>query len=321
MVSPAWAARVAPVAGALVADRALGEPPDAWHPVAWFGRAMTRAERYWWSDGRPRGAVYAAAGVGGAAAVGAVLAGGGTGRRGMGLAVAAYVAVAGRGLEEAAAAVGSALDAGDLERARLSLRSLVGRDTTRLDEEEIVRATVESVAENTVDAVTAPLLWALAGGPAAVLAYRAVNTLDAMVGHRSPRYERFGWASARADDAANWVPARVTAALVAALRPGRAGAVWAAVRRQAPAHPSPNAGVAEAAFAAALGVGLGGVNDYAGRIEHRPLLGTGPAPRRADIDRACRLSRQVAATLVAAAGLAAVGRRPRGATLTRSRPW
>src|SRR5262249_41107178 len=156
-------------------------------------------------------------------------------------------------------------------------------------EKEVARAAVESVAENTVDAVVAPALWAALAGAPGVLAYRAVNTLDAMVGHRSTRYARFGWASARLDDAANWVPARVTAALVAAARPARAAAIASAVRHQAPAHPSPNAGVAEAAFAAALGVRLGGRNAYGDRVELRPALGDGPPPAPADVARAVRL--------------------------------
>jgi adenosylcobinamide-phosphate synthase len=154
--------------------------------------------------------------------------------------------------------------------------------------------------------VIAPALWAALAGAPGVLGYRAINTLDAMVGHRSPRYSRFGWAAARADDAAAWVPARVTALLVAAVRPAAAGRVWHAVRSQAGAHPSPNAGVAEAAFAAALGVRLGGLNSYQGRQERRPDLGTGPPPAAADIGRAIRLSRDVTAALAALGVTAAV---------------
>ena len=143
------------------------------------------------------------------------------------------------------------------------------------------------MAENTVDAVVAPALWALAGGASGALGYRAVNTLDAMVGHRSPRYRRFGWAAARADDVANWVPARVTAALVAGCdRPGRTrcGAAFAGRR---PAHPSPNAGVAEAAFAAALGLRLGGRNTLrgSGRATGRSSERAGRRRRRTSIGR------------------------------------
>ena len=163
------------------------------------------------------------------------------------------LAVAGRCLGESALTVGRALDRGDLGAARAALPALVGRDPAGLDEDEMARAVVESVAENTVNAVVAPAFWAAICGAPGALGYRAVNTMDAMVGHRSARYRAYGWASARLDDAANYLPARLTAALVAAVRPGSAAEIWRAVRNQAPAHPSPNAGVAEAAFAAALG--------------------------------------------------------------------
>ena len=182
-------------------------------------------------------------------------------------------------------------------RARRMLPALVGRDPEDLGPDEIARAVVESVAENTVDAVVAPAFWgAIAGAPGA-LGFRAVNTLDSMVGHRTPRYASYGWASARLDDAAGWVPARIAAALVALVRPSCAPAVWRAVIRQAPGHPSPNAGVAEAAFAAALGVCLGGVNRYGDRVERRPLLGVGRAPEAGDIEAAIRLSGDVTAAL------------------------
>jgi adenosylcobinamide-phosphate synthase len=181
--------------------------------------------------------------------------------------------------------------------------ALDGRDPTALDQKELARAVVESVAENTVDAIVAPALWAAIGGAPAALAYRAVNTMDAMVGHRSDRYERYGWASARLDDVAGWIPARVTAALVAGVRPAAAADVVRVVRRDAPAHPSPNAGVAEAAFAAALGLRLGGENRYGDRVEVRPNLGDGRPAEQADIPCAVRLSRDVSLAL---AGVLAV---------------
>ena len=320
-----WAGRrqvaLGAVAAGIAADWLLGEPPAPWHPVAGFGRAMTGLEHRWYADSRRRGAAYAAVGAGSAALAGWLLERGaarwpsprptGSGaapaaatlRRGAGVVLATYVAVAGRALAAAAGEVGEALAAGDLGAARARLPALVGRDPAGLDEAEIVRAVVESVAENTVDAVVAAAMWAAVGGAPAVLAYRAVNTLDAMVGHLSPRYARFGWASARADDLAGWIPARLTALLVAALRPCEARRVWTAVKNQAGSHPSPNAGVAEAAFAAALGVRLGGANVYDGRPELRPQLGTGRAPAAGDIARAVRLSRQVGAA-VAVLGLA-----------------
>lgn len=207
-----------------------------------------------------------------------------------------------RSLDRHAAEVAAALARGRIDEARRSLPALVGRDPAGLDQAEIARAVVESVAENTVDAVVAPLFWAAVGGPAGAAAYRAVNTLDAMVGYRSDRYRRFGWASARADDVANFVPARVAAVIVALCSPGRARNVARAVRRQAPGHPSPNAGVVEAAFAAALGLRLGGTNRYGEVVEHRAELGQGRAATPGDIIRARLLARRV--TVVVAAGLA-----------------
>ncbi len=164
---------------------------------------------------------------------------------------------------------------------------------------------MESLAENIVDAVVAPALWAAVAGAPGAAAYRAVNTMDAMVGHRSERYRRFGTAAARLDDAANWLPARATAAAVAAVRPHRARAVWTAVRHDAPAHPSPNAGVAEAAVAAALGVEVGGPLRYGDRVEDRPRLGRGRRPEPADVPAALRLvddvERLLASSLAATA--------------------
>ena len=290
-------ARAAAVAAGLVLDHIAGEPPAAVHPVARFGALMQQLERRAYADDRRRGAAYAAAGVAIGTVAGSLIPSGGN-RRGLGnVAAATAVTVAGRALTDTALALEKMLAAGNLADARGALPSLAGRDPSQLGEKEIARAVVESVAENTVDAVVAPALWAVAGGAPAAFAYRAVNTLDAMVGHRSPRYERFGWASARLDDAAGWVPARVTAALVAAVRPRAAAAVWRVVRDQAPSHPSPNAGVAEAAFAAALGVTLGGTNVYEGRADRRPVLGHGPPASPADIGRAVRLTRDVTAAL------------------------
>ena len=287
------------VAAALVADRALGEPPDAVpHPVALFGRSMGAVERRVYAPGAVAGAAYAVVGV----SIGAL-----AGRAVRSTALATYVAVAGRALGEAAVAVRDPLLVGDLEEARRRLPSLAGRDPSRLDEAEICRAVVESVAENTVDAIIAPALWAAAFGAPGALGYRAVNTMDAMVGYRSERYQRFGTTAARLDDIANWIPARFTALLVVAVRPRAATAVWRAVRRDAPAHPSPNAGVAEAAFAAALGTRLGGTNRYGDRVEDRAGLGDGRAVELGDIQRAIDLSRDCTAALaLGLAGLATV---------------
>lgn len=296
------------VATGLALDYVAGEPPAAVHPVARFGALMESLETRVYSDDRLRGAGYAAVGVAIATGAGGSLPFGRRQRAFGNVAAATAVTVAGRALSVTALAVEELLADGRLSEAREALPSLVGRDPSQLGEKEIARAVVESVAENTVDAIVAPALWAVAGGAPAAFAYRAVNTLDAMVGHRSPRYERFGWASARLDDLAAWIPARVTAALVATVRPRAAALVWQAVRDQAPAHPSPNGGVAEAAFAAALGVSLGGTNVYGGRADRRPELGFGPPASAADIGRAVRLTRDVTAALGAALCAPAVAR-------------
>ncbi len=303
-------ARLAPralgAAGGILVDRLAGEPLAAAHPVVAFGVAMRRIEGALWRDARAPGAAYTAAGVGLGAGAGALL--GST-------SVATALAVGGRALAGAAISVSTALADDQVDLARLLLPSLVGRDPGGLDAKAMARAVVESVAENTVDAVVAPVLWGAVFGAAGALGYRAVNTLDAMVGHRSPRYGRFGWASAHIDDLAGWVPARVTAALVVAVRPRSAAAVWRAVREDAPRHPSPNAGVAEAAFAAALGLRLGGSSSYDGRVELRPSLGDGRPPERADIARAVHLSSDV--SLALAAILATLGLAARSASAAR----
>ncbi len=290
-------------AAGILVDRLAGEPPAAAHPVVAFGAAMRSVEGALWRDRRGPGTAYAITGIGLGVGVGSVL--GST-------VVATSLAVGGRALARAATSVSTALADDDLDRARILLPTLVGRDPDGLDAKAMARAVVESVAENTVDAVVAPVLWAAVAGAAGALGYRAVNTLDAMVGHRSPQYRQFGWASARVDDLAGWVPARVTAALVVAVRPRSAGAVWRAVRHDAPRHPSPNAGVAEAAFAAALGLRLGGSSSYEGRVELRPSLGHGRPPEAADISRAVHLSTDVSLALAAAmAGVGIVARAAR----------
>ena len=258
---------------------------------------MTSLERRLWQDRRLQGVGYALAGVASATAVGAMLdhLPGGT-------VLAAYTAIAARGLWVAAGQVQRALEAGDLDAARALVPTLVGRDPASLDAAGIARAVVESVAENTVDAIVAPAMFAALGGAAGALGYRGANTLDSMVGHRDLRYGRFGWASARLDDAANLVPARLTALLVAAVRPASAGAITRAAMRDGPQHPSPNAGVAEAAFAGALGLRLGGPTAYRSGIEDRPLLGAlgGSEPAPGDIARAVKCSQHVTAALAVA---------------------
>lgn len=290
-------------AAGIVADQLFGEPPLQPHPVAALGRALQAVEHALYADRRSAGIGHATIGAGVGWAAGRFI---------KSTAAATYLAVAGRALGEAANAVDAALRHGDVAEARLLLPALVGRDPSRLDESGICRAVVESVAENTVDAVIAPAFWACLAGAPGALACRAVNTMDSMVGHRTPRYVRYGWAAARLDDATAWVPARVTAMLVAACRPGAAADVFRVIRRDAPAHPSPNAGVAEAAFAAALGVRLGGELSYGDQTETRPYLGDGRPAERPDIDRAVRLSRDVSLSAAGVLGILGAARWTRG---------
>jgi len=246
--------------------------------VAGFGRVAAALERRAWRPSRVAGAAYALALVGGTTGAAAwvdrrlcrwpggrmILLGGVT-----------WAAVGGRSLARAGQDLGGAVRCGDLERARGLAPTLVGRDPSGLDGPQLCRAAVESVAENTADAVVGPLLWgALAGSPG-VVAYRAANTLDAMVGHKSPRYLRFGWAAARLDDLLGWPAARLGAVLACLLAPavgGDARHAWRTLLADGAAHPSPNAGRMEAAFAGALGVRLGGRNDYGDRVEERPAV-------------------------------------------------
>jgi len=278
----------------MLADRALGDPRRG-HPVAGFGAVAGRLERALWRPRRAPGVVYA----GGLVLLVALVARAAErrvarvrgGRAALG-AVVTWAALGGRSLEREAGLLAGLVAAGDLPAARARAPHLVGRDPTHLDGAELCRAAIESVAENTADAVIGPLVWGALLGPAGAAGYRAANTLDAMVGHRSPRHEDFGWAAARLDDLLTWPPARLGALLAAAAcrRP------WAALevlRRDGAAHPSPNAGRLEAAFAGALGLRLGGTNRYGARVEHRPALGDGRAPAPGDVRRAAALSRRV----------------------------
>ncbi|MEU6572771.1 cobalamin biosynthesis protein [Streptomyces sp. NPDC046805] len=282
-------------AAGLLGDLLLGDPRHG-HPVAAFGRAAGAVERKLWRDHRGWGALHTAVCAGGAVALGAVA------DRAVRTSPAASLALTGAAtwavvgstsLAREARGIGRALEAGDVTGARARLPRLCGRDPQALDAHGIARAVVESVAENTSDAVVGALVWGAVGGVPGLLGFRAVNTLDAMVGHRSPRYLRYGWASARLDDAAGWPGARLTAVLAAAAGPDPRGALRA-WRTDARRHPSPNAGPVEASFAGALGVRLGGTLSYAGRVEHRPVLNsTGRTVTAPDIERAVRLSRRV----------------------------
>lgn len=312
------AARATGLVVGYLADALLGDPAR-WHPVAGFGRVAGTLETRMYADSRRRGAAYALALGGGASIAGVLPARAVRGRplaEATLTAAATWLALGGTTLDHEVAAVQRILDGGDLPAARQQVARLVGRETAELSRADVVRAAVESLAENTSDAVVAPLVSGAVAGVPGLLGYRAVNTLDAMVGHRSPRYRRFGWASARLDDLVNLPGSRLTALLAAAGAPLVGGSTRVALsvwRRDAGLHPSPNAGPVEAAFAGALGVTLGGVNSYGGQTEDRHTLGDGPPPESADLTRARRLARLAGGAALVGCGCAAlvrgVGRR------------
>ena len=298
-------ARIAGVLVGYLADLALRDPQRG-HPVALFGRAAAALERVTYRDGRVAGALHVGLMVGAVTLLGTAAT-----RRGRlwsvaSTATATWMCLGGTSLARTSMQMSRLLERGDVDGARRLLPSLCGRDPERLDGAGLVRAALESVAENTSDAQVASLLWATAGGVPAVLAYRGINTLDSMIGHRSARYIRFGWAAARLDDLANFFPARATAALVVMCAPLVGGSPSGAVRawrRDAARHPSPNAGVVEAAFAGALGVRLGGPTQYHHELQIRPTLGDGEQPTVTDLRRAVALSRAVQAAAAGAIAL------------------
>ncbi|BBX91962.1 cobalamin biosynthesis protein [Mycolicibacterium boenickei] len=288
-----------------LADLLLGDPRRG-HPVAGFGTGAARLEKLTYADSRGAGVLHTGLLLGGLAGLGWAA---GRGDRMWVTAVATYFALGGTSLNRVGHQMSRLLTADDVAGARRLLPSLCGRDPAALDASGLTRATVESLAENTSDAQVAPLFWAAIGGVPGVLVYRGANTLDAMIGHRSPRYNHFGWAAAKFDDVLNYVPARLTGVLTVLCAPvvgGSPAAALRAWRRDASRHPSPNAGVAEASFAGALGVRLGGPTQYAHQLEIRPTLGDGRVPEVADVARAVRLSRAVQAASAAVAVLLAV---------------
>lgn len=315
MFAPNSSARAIGLAAGYLADVILADPRRG-HPVAVFGSAAAALERRSYADNRPAGAAHTAVLLGALGLVGLAVERAAH-RRGpewtaAATAVTTYVVLGGTSLARTGDRLADTLDRGDIDAARDLLPSLCGRDPAALDADGLARAALESVAENTSDAQVAPILWGAVAGVPGLLVYRGANTLDAMIGHKSPKYLQFGWAAARFDDIVNYVGARATG-LVVLVVGGAPSAAWRAWQRDAGKHPSPNAGVAEASFAGALGVQLGGPTQYAHRLEMRPTLGDGPAPTAADLRRGVRLSRavQAGAALLAVAVSAAcrTGRR------------
>lgn len=300
-----------------LADQILGDPRRG-HPVAGFGKVAAALESRWYADDRVRGALHELVLVGGAGGLGWLLQRSVRRHPLAGVlvtAAATWAVLGGRSLAREAEAIAERLDAGDLPGARARVGNLVSRDPEALDADGVARAALESVAENTSDAVVAPLFWGAVAGIPGLLAYRAINTLDAMVGYRNQRYGEFGWAAAKVDDLANWVPARIAGGLAIAAAPlvgGSSTEAARAVREQSGRHPSPNGGVVEAAFAGALGIRLGGRNTYGGVEEDRGELGYGPPPGPGDLARANRLALAVSAGAAAVSVAIALGRFLRG---------
>jgi adenosylcobinamide-phosphate synthase len=302
------------VAGALLLDALVGEPPEAVHPTVWMGRAISACEKRALKPKDPL--TRRLVGVALAIALPAVVY----------LATRTILLVAPRplrpvlgaflistplsmrGLAAAAGTVERGLRYGDLDRARADVSEMVGRDTDGLSASEVARAAVESVAENASDGVVAPMLYGLLLGAPGALAYRAINTLDSMVAYRIGPYEELGWAPARLDDLANLAPARATA-LGAAAVSGRAARTLGVAWRYGPLTASPNAGWAEAAFAGALDLRLGGTSSYGGVVRNGPILGEGRCPEPEDIGRAVKIMRACCALLAGAAVLQEVSRR------------
>jgi adenosylcobinamide-phosphate synthase len=296
---------------AFALDLCLGDPRWLPHPVRGLGRLITWWESPWRRAARVLGLRAAGAGFALTIIAAAGVTVWGSVRLAPLLAVYwTWTFLAVRDLDLHARAVVGCLEGADLEGARRALAQMVGRDTGNLEEPEILRAVLESVAESLNDGVAAPLFYFALGGPAAMGVYKAVNTLDSMVGHKDDRYREFGWAAARLDDILNAVPARLTAVLIwlaaALLRLDVARSIRA-VWRDASRQPSPNAGYPEAALAGALGVRLGGLNFYGGVPSQKPWLADPVRPLARDAFRPARRILYTASAAMAAAVALAAG--------------
>ena len=305
---------VSRLALAYALDLLLGDPEWLPHPVRGFGALIRTGERWLRRLGRGRGRELTA---GAALTASVALIGWAIGRpkNATSQVLLAWTALATRSLLSEAHSVIQALEVRDLDAARLRLSRIVGRDTSSLDEAEISRAVIETLAESACDGIVAPLFWLTAAGVSGAMAYKAINTLDSMIGHPEPPYRYFGRVAARVDDAANFVPARLTAVCIVAaarLRGLDSGRAWQAWRRDGDKHASPNAGQSEAAMAGALGVRLGGTNIYDGHTHRSPLLHSGGRPPSVrDAKAALSVVAIVSGLAFGAALVVAVGRRKR----------
>ncbi len=299
----------------ILADRTIPDP-QRHHPVAIFGSAADRLEKRIWADSVPRGAAYTVACLIPPAVLGAAAERATRDHpvcRALSTAAVTWAVVGATSLAREGDTMASRLAAGDLAGARDQLSHLCGRDPHSLDEPELARATVESMAENTADAAVASIFWGALAGLPGMLVHRGANTLDAMVGHHNERFERFGKVAAHLDDLLDLAPARITGALACLLAPiigGDRRRCLHTMARDHAHHPSPNGGWCESAWAGALGVTLGGRNLYYGdRVEDRPLMGNGPRPDAGKVGDAARMVQAVtwAATGIAVAALAGTG--------------
>lgn len=303
---------------AIALDLGLGWPDRLYrrigHPVTWMGAAIRKLEALWnkptvsFATRKFRGGVVAVLVTVGSAALAflaqAALPSGWVGIVLGGVLVWPFIAL--RSMHDHVAAIIPPLQADDLPRARHEVSMIVGRDPSQLDAEGVARAATESLAENTSDGIVAPIFWGLVGGLPGIVGYKAINTLDSMIGYRSPRYAAFGWASARIDDLANLVPARLTGVIFALVSP-RPRAALASMLRDARLHRSPNAGWPEAAMAGALGVRLSGPRIYDGAATDDPWVnGTCPDPKAADLRKGLALYRRAMAAMTAGVAVLAV---------------
>ena len=297
-------ARVRPIlsiCAALVLDGLLRDPPNSLHPVSYFGRSAGVIERISYGDSILRGAAAWLVLVASSVLLGSL-----GGESMLTSPAILWITLGGGSLAKAATAVLGRLEEGDPASAKRELAALVGRDTRDMDETSILRAVIESIAENANDAVFAPLLWYSLAGSKGAAGVRAINTLDAMFGHRTARYRRFGFLSAKADDLV-MCPSAVLGsfAIYAAADRGSRGSIRRLIGLAA-RHPSLNAGLMEAAFSGALGVDLGGINYYGGEPVATPEFSGGRPVARLDVVRAIRLMRRSTLYLAALAGVAGV---------------
>lgn len=272
--------------GAVIIDRLIGDPRTSLHPVVMLGNFIAWLERqllyvnhsaiYKKLAGAVLVVIVVATAYGVSWLIMAALNGIHSWAGYIGGAALLSFAITPRSLAEAGREIAGFLTTGNMEQARFKVGWIVGRDTANLDTPAVTRATVETVAENIVDGIISPLFYAIIGGVPMACLYRAVNTLDSMVGYKNEKYRDFGMVAARLDDVFNYIPARITGLLIiiaaALLRLDTKGA-WKAIRRDAVKHPSPNSGFSEAGVAGALGVRLGGLNYYGGVASFRAYMG------------------------------------------------